>query len=951
MLSMKIRLLNQLIIRFFVVLFWLISSAQAEEVFFDDEVNHIDLMKKITWLQTDKYVQLSDVQGLDNWQQNAMPNKLKEDKSLWGTIDLYRSISSDEPFVFKIGNPLLDYVDVYLLDDKNRILSSYLMGAKREFSKRPIEHRLFMVPIDPRQPVIKVFFKVRDDGPIVFPVTLNKQSNLIVNEQLLLLATGFVCGGLALLGGYFFATYIFLRSPVRYWFAVSNAVFFLFFLNIKGMLGQFTGFTTYISNINAALFGVLLITIAKVTFSILEVVPTIWRHSFYALGFVTVAMAFSADTNSQIIFAVLMSALSCLIILIMAFIYNKSDKKVANLACLGGLSLIAISGFTRVSMYLATVPIFESVSFVFTVFIILGMILIALSIEAHERVIIKRHHLKQQTAITDLHHYYDLFQNSAEGLYASKVDGQLVSVNPAMCSLFGYKNSKEMLLRVNNADEFYADSSDRELILGEIHKNGKVIGKEIKGIRKDGSEFWFSISGQIKEQNDERYLFGSIFDVTARKQSNMSLKYLASHDSLTGVFNRREFDTRLQSALHQARSHNTDLTLLYLDLEQIKQVNDTCGHKAGDLLIKQLSLKLGSVVSGKGMFARVGGDEFAVLLEGDEAPMAYLLANELLNVVKEFRFTWENKVFTLGGSVGQAPWQPNINTPEELMSMADSACFLAKKKGRNHIHTFSADDKHMQRYDKELSWVSKINEALQNEQFELYYQHYLPLSKKNTGHQYELLLRMTQLDGKAILPEAFLPAAERYSLSAKIDRWVIEYYFNWLTKHPVHLDELTQVSINISGHSIGDKEFKLFILNAFEKHSIPYHKVSFEITESMAIVRMEETIEFINTFQKLGCVFALDDFGSGITSYNYLKSLPIDQVKINGSLVKNILVDPIDLAMVNSIHDITKAMGMETVAKFVESTEVMVALGKAGIDFAQGYGIAKPMPLLEFQQY
>ncbi|MEP0355449.1 EAL domain-containing protein [Paraglaciecola sp.] len=948
---MKKRLLNQLAISCVVALFLLVSSVQSEEVFFDDEVNNIDLLNKIMWLQTDKYLQLSDVQNLENWRLNAMPNKLKEDKSLWGSIDLYRSISSDEPFVFKIGNPLLDYVDVYLLDSKNRILSSYLMGAKREFSKRPFEHRLFMVPIDPRQSVIKVFFKIRDDGPIVFPVTLNKQSNLIVNEQHLLLATGFVCGGLVLLGGYFFATYIFLRSPVRYWFAVSNALFFLFFLNIKGMLGQFTSFTTYISNINAALFGVLLITIAKVTFSILEAVPTIWRHSFYALGFVTVAMAFSADTNSQIIFAVLMSALSCLIIFIMAFIYNKSDKKVANLACLGGLSLIAISGFTRVSLYLATVPIFESVSFIFTVFIMLGMVLIALSIEGHERVLIKRHHLKQETAITDLHHYYDFFQNSAEGLFTSKVDGELVSVNPAMCSLFGYKNTNEMLLRMNKADEFYADSSDRELVLGEIHKSGKVIGKEIRGIRKDGSEFWFSISGQIKEQNDVRYLFGSIFDVTARKQSNMSLKYLATHDSLTGVFNRREFDARLDSELCQAKSQNTDLTLLYLDLEQIKQVNDTCGHKAGDLLIKQLSLKLDSVVSGKGMLARIGGDEFAVLLVGDEASMAYLIANELLNVVKEFRFTWENRVFTLGVSVGQATWQPNISTPEQLMSMADSACYLAKKGGGNKIHTYSSDDQGMQRYDKQLSWVSRINEALQTEQFELYYQHYLPLGKKSTGHQYELLLRMPQLDGDIILPETFLPAAERYNLSAKIDRWVIEYYFKWLTKHPEHLEELTQVSINLSGHSIGDKELKLFILSAFEKHNIPYHKISFEITENTAIVAMEETLEFINTFQKLGCLFALDDFGSGITSYNYLKGLPIDQVKINGSLVKNILVDPIDLAMVNSIHDITKAMGMETVAKFVESTEVMVALGKAGIDFAQGYGITKPMPLLDFQKY
>ncbi|MFT2091791.1 EAL domain-containing protein [Paraglaciecola sp. 2405UD69-4] len=948
---MIIKIFNLWVKSFVIVLFLLSTVAHAKDVYFDNDVEHIDLLNKITWLKAHKNVQLSDVQNLQTWQQNTIPNKLKKHESLWGTVDLYRAVSSDEPFVFKIGNPMLDYVDVYLLDDKNRILSSYLMGAKREFDKRPFQHRLFMVPIDPRQPVVKVFFKVRDDGPIVFPVTLARQSALIANEELLLLATGVVCGALALLGCYFFATYILLRSPIRYWFAVSNGTFLLLFLNIKGVLGQFTGFTAYISNISAALFGVLLITIAKVTFSILEIVPTIWRHSFYALGFVTVAMAFSADTNSQIIFAVLMSALSCLIILIIAFIYNESDKRLANLVCLGGISLIAISGFTRISLYLATVPTFESISLIFTTVNILGMILIALSIEGHERVVTKRHHLKQESAITDLHRYYSLFQNSAEGLYASNVDGTLILVNPAMCQLFGYETPKDLLENIENAEQFYSDHNDRELMIGEIHKNGKVIGKEVKGIRKDGSEFWFSISGQIKEDKETRYVFGSMFDVTERKQSNLSLEYQASHDSLTGIYNRREFDARLQKALHNAKVDRVDLALLYLDLDQVKVVNDTCGHKAGDLLIKELSLKLDAEVSGKGMLARVGGDEFAVLLEGDEAPMAYLLANKLLNLVQEFRFTWENRVFTLGLNIGHAPWQANIGTPEQLMSMADAACYLAQEKGSNQIHTYSSDDQQMHRYEAELSWVSKIHHALENALFSLHYQHYLPLSKKSSGHQYELLLRMQSADKEVIFPEEFLPAAERYNLTAKIDRWVIEYYFGWLTQNPEHLNELTQVSININGYSLGDKELKLFILNAFEKHNIPYQKVCFEISEGMAIGKMEETLDFMNTFQKLGCAFALDSFGSGIASYNYLKNLPVSQVKIDGSLVKNILVDPIDLAMVSSIHEITKAMGMETVAKFVESSEVMVALGKAGIDYAQGYGIAKPVSLLEFQTH
>ena len=388
-----------------------------------------------------------------------------------------------------------------------------------------------------------------------------------------------------------------------------------------------------------------------------------------------------------------------------------------------------------------------------------------------------------------------------------------------------------------------------------------------------------------------------------------------------------------------------------MDLDQFKVVNDTCGHKAGDLLIKQLSQKLDAVVMGKGILARLGGDEFGVLLEGDNAQMAYLLANKILNTVQEFRFIWENRIFTLGISIGQVPWQPNINSPEQLLSMADSACYLAKERGRNQVHTYAAKDKHMQRYESEMSWVSHINHALENNSFELYYQHYQALSKPIEGHHYEILLRMRDQKGNIVLPSTFLPAAERYNLTGNIDRWVVENYFCWLADNPQHNAELMRVSINLSGHSLADKELKLFVLNAFEKYKIPYTKVCFEITESMAILKIDETLEFINTFHKLGCLFALDDFGSGFSSYSYLKNLPVDQVKIDGSFVKDILVDPIDMAMVNSIKDVAKAMGMETVAEFVESTEIMVELGKMGVDFAQGYGVAKPHALADFTQH
>ncbi|KXI29499.1 diguanylate phosphodiesterase [Paraglaciecola hydrolytica] len=915
-----------------------------------DGERSIDVTSHTTWRVAQSNSQLSDIQSLDSWQDTYDAKPLSANKSLWGKLQLAFNTNSNQHYFLSIGNPQLNYVDVYILDDKNRILSSYLMGANRDINKRPINHRFFVVPLSPApRSHINVYFKIADDGPLVFPIELATQSTLLADEQFNLVLIGYLCGGLSLLASYFLITYVFLRSPVRFWFSVSCGLYLLLFLNVIGVISQLSGISAYIANVNNLLFGMLLISTAKVAFAILERVPTLWRYCAYLLGFFTIASGLMQNSFKQLSVAIVLAMLAALLLACLAVFYHKKDKVMPN--WLGTFALFSATfiNFIQVSFYVSGTLINASLSWFFSLASIGSILLIALAIEAHERVLTQRQQLKQQSTISDLQHFYELFRNSAEGLYTSTLEGKLITVNPAMCSLFGYENEIQMLQQVSNASEFYADPLDRELLLGEIHQNGKVIGKELRGVRNDGSEFWFSISGQIKQENNQKYLFGSIFDVTERKQSDISLEFLATHDSLTGVFNRREFERRLKNGLKQAQANNSEITLLYMDLDQFKVVNDTCGHKAGDLLIKQLAQKLNDVVHDKGILARLGGDEFGVLLEDDNAQMAYLVANKLLNAVKEFRFIWDNRIFTLGVSIGQVPWHQDIKSPEQLLSMADSACYIAKERGRNQIHTYSFNDEHMQRYESEISWVTNINHALQNNSFELYYQHYQSLKKNTSGHHYEILLRMRDKDGQIITPNTFLPAAERYNLTSQIDRWVIQHYFQWLAANPSHKEQLTRCNINLSGHSLADKDLKLFILNAFEKYSIPYQKICFEITESMAIIKMDETLEFINTFHRLGCFFALDDFGSGFSSYAYLKTLPVDQLKIDGSFVKDILLDPIDMAMVNSINDVAKAMGMETVAEFVESPEILVELGKMGIDYAQGYGISKPSALTEFQ--
>lgn len=928
------------------------ATTSSETIVLDRSFTHINLREHLRLLRTDSTRRLSDVQEVKAWPDSLQTEPLDDGQSLWAHFSIHYTENTPSAYSLTVGNPGLDMVDVFVLDSKSRIVNSYLVGAKRSIDERPFNHRNFVLPLNLNAgQQLDIYVKVTDDGPMVYSLDLWRNSALIAQEQIHLAFIGVIGGALAILACYFLITYVLLRSPIRFWFAVANASLLLMFLNIQGIITQVIGLGSFISHATTCLIAIVILAAAKVSHAMLVQVPVYWRFVSYVITTLLLISAFVFDAYWQIIAAVGLAGAAVFLQLLLAILFHNRDNSMPNRLYALGWVIISATALVDVSLYLSGFLLNIDLDLMMTFLVMAGVLLIALAIESHEQVITHNHHKQQQDTITNLHQFYDLFRNSAEGLYTSTIDGRLITTNPAMCALFGYENEKEMLAEVKDTAEFYVKEQDRELLLGQIYEEGIVLGKEIKGKRRDGSEFWFSISGQIREENKQKYLFGSIFDITEKKQSSISLEYLATHDSLTGVYNRREFELRLKKALDSAKRHQSDLTLLYMDLDQFKVVNDTCGHKAGDVLIKQLSQQLNDVVMDKGVLARLGGDEFGVLLEDDSAQIAYLLANKLLNVVKEFRFIWDNRIFTLGVSIGLVPWSEQAHTQEQLLSMADAACYMAKEQGRNQIHTYSPEDKNMQRYESELNWVTQINNALDAGRFVLYYQHYHPLTKVATGHHYEILLRMLDEDDKIIPPASFFPAAERYNLTAQIDKWVVENYFKWLSDNPQHKQDLEQCNINLSGHSLADKELKLFVLHAFEKYSIPYSKICFEITESMAIVKMEETLQFIKTFHQLGCSFALDDFGSGFSSYSYLKNLPVNFVKIDGSFVKDLLVDNIDMAMVCSIKDVAKAMGMETVAEFVESKEIMVELGKIGVDYAQGYGVARPTSLNEFASY
>ena len=463
-------------------------------------------------------------------------------------------------------------------------------------------------------------------------------------------------------------------------------------------------------------------------------------------------------------------------------------------------------------------------------------------------------------------------------------------------------------------------------------------------IRRDGNELYIeSTASPIRD--GKGCVTGGVLvfhDVSESRELNRRLSYHASHDILTGLVNRRELENRLERALKSARARETSYALLYLDLDQFKIVNDSCGHSAGDALLGQLGALLKSKIRWRDTLARLGGDEFGVLLESCSLEEAMNTAETLRVAIGDYKFVWEERNFRLGVSIGVVPITADNEDVAALLSAADSACAAAKEAGRNRIHSFQENDIDLMRRRREMQWAARINNALEDDRFELFRQTILPLQTEETGAHYEILLRMRDENGGIIAPGLFIEAAERYGITPNIDRWVIRSAFRWLVSEADERERLAMCSINLSGQSLGDDKFLPFVIDQFQMSGLDATKICFEITETAAIASYSQANRFINALKELGCMFALDDFGTGLSSFGYLKHFPVDFLKIDGSFVKEILHDPIDREMVRSINEIGHLTGKKTIAEFAENEEIITMLRGMGVDYAQGYGVSEP---------
>ena len=434
-------------------------------------------------------------------------------------------------------------------------------------------------------------------------------------------------------------------------------------------------------------------------------------------------------------------------------------------------------------------------------------------------------------------------------------------------------------------------------------------------------------------------------DVSLEQELTNQLVYQASHDSLTGLINRAEFENRVKEALELSRQNDRQNALCYIDLDQFKLVNDTCGHSAGDELLKRLAGVLQTLIREEDLVARLGGDEFGVLLHDCHQDQAQKMAERVRQALHEMHFKWEEKIFDVSGSIGLVMINRMSGSLSDLMSAADLACYAAKDSGRDMVHVYRVDDVEIAEKYRQMEWLPRIKEALKNSEFELAVQSVTSLSDNNSPRIiYEFLLRWPQDDGSLISPSLFIPSAERYDLMRDLDGWVIENALAAAAQLKTELqypaDQM--FTINLSGQSVCDTELADFIIGMLRRFEVDPQNICFEVTETVAIANFSTAIEFINRLRGLGCRFALDDFGSGLSSFGYLKRLPLDFLKIDGLFVRDMLNDPVDLAMVRTINDVARVLKLQTIAEWVEDEATLDALKSIGIDYAQGFHVSKP---------
>lgn len=542
------------------------------------------------------------------------------------------------------------------------------------------------------------------------------------------------------------------------------------------------------------------------------------------------------------------------------------------------------------------------------------------------------------------------FDQAAVGMLKLDCAGEVIEANQALAEILGYEHAQ--LIGRSLASLLHRDEHDALLPRGVgADWRGQETPSERRFLRRDGSAVWGRWTASLIRGADRQpdRVFAIVEDVSKARQLAAEMAHQASHDALTGLINRREIERRLESALASAHVQGMRHTLCFIDLDQFKLINDTCGHAVGDLMLRQIAIGLSSQLDEGDWVGRLGGDEFALLLHGARLERAEVIAGRVRTQLAASIFPWQGRNFSTTCSIGLVEISAATSDVSWLLRAADAACYLAKDEGRNRVRSYRETDAAIARRRSEMEWVGEVSNAMAEGRLQLYAQRIVPMRGQG-GLMYEVLLRLLGTDGRLHAPASFLHAAERYGQAAAIDRVVLRLLFDQLAADPAHLDQLDLCHVNVSAQSITDPSFRNFVVDRIERGRVPPSKICFEITETAVMANLGEARAFIDAVRARGCRVALDDFGSGLSSFGYLKHLDIDILKIDGMFVREIDSDNIDFALVRSICELGRTLGKSTIAEWAETDAVVSRLVDVGVDYVQGFALHIPCRLDELMR-
>ncbi|MFT6028807.1 MAG: diguanylate cyclase (GGDEF)-like protein/PAS domain S-box-containing protein [Oleiphilaceae bacterium] len=874
----------------------------------------------------------------------------------WFSTLIENDLDNTHSFLFEIGYPLLDNIELYIINpDNEQILFDYHTGDSLPFQNRPIDQASFVFPIELQQSEnIRILIKIKTESAMQVPLTIWEPMTFNSTTQSKSLFFGSVMGIIAIMALYNLFLFMSVRDTSYLFFSICLVGYIIVEAALTGI-----GYQVFWPNLpnwnkmavvvsaNMALAALLMFS--RIFLSLNSSIPSAykWFRILAIVGFLNISLALVLPYHIMILVTIAYALVSPFLGYCAGIYLWKTGFKPARYYTVAFTAFIC----AVVIMIFAKLRIFPT-SFFSENAIHIGAISVVslLSFALADRINRERNdkEFAQFNAIRNLEKYREVYERALEGLFQINSEGRLLDCNPAFASLLGAKSVNDLKKsEINLLEMIPVETDSRYEFFQKLNHKGYVFGYDAKCSNIDGFNFWATIHARVayKEQDND-IIEGSIVDITDKKLSEQKLEFLAKHDSLTGLINRSEFENRLHDALEKLHTAHAGHCLLFLDLDQFKIVNDTSGHRAGDELLKCLSQVLKDNARTRDSIARLGGDEFAILLERCPLDKAEEVANTLRRKIADYRFNWEDKTFSVGVSIGIVPIEKGHPSIEEIFSLADTACYGAKDAGRNCIMVHSPKSNEVIKRQSEMRQVAYLKEAIKSDQLVLYKQYIATSENQATGGRYEILVRMIK-NNKVILPGAFLPAAERYNAIVEVDKWVIENYFKWLANNPKEQQKLIQVNINLSGQTLGDAEFPDFLDEIFSRYAVPTDKICLEITESTAVRSLSKTNLFISRLKLRGIKFALDDFGSGFSSYSYLKNLKVDTLKIDGSFIRNMTTDPIDRSMVESIANVAQVIGIKTVAEFVENAETLALLNQIGVNFTQGYHIHKPCPIDE----